>query len=72
MWELMRIGLEMQERMIEVHSKSLEMARGVMTAAEKQADIGKAAIGMGDAVNRASKAQADLFDQWMNFWNGRK
>lgn len=71
MWELMRIGLEMQERMIEVHGKSLEMARGMMNAAEKQADVASAALDMGEAVNRASKAQNDLFDQWMNFWNGR-
>jgi uncharacterized protein (DUF305 family) len=71
MWELMRIGLEMQERMIEVHGKSLEMARGMMTAVQKQADVASAALDMGEAVNRASKAQNDLFDQWMNFWNGR-
>jgi hypothetical protein len=71
MWELMRIGLEMQERMIEVHGKSLEMTRGMITAAQKQADVASAALDMGEAVNRASKAQNDLFDQWMNFWNGR-
>jgi uncharacterized protein (DUF305 family) len=71
MWELMRIGLEMQERMIEVHSKGLDMARGVLTAAEQQAAVGRAALDMGKAVNRASKAQSELFDQWINFWSGR-
>jgi uncharacterized protein (DUF305 family) len=72
MWELMRIGLEMQERMIEVHSKSLDMARGMMDAAQKQGDIAASALDMGEAVNRAGKAQADLLGQWMNFWNGRR
>jgi uncharacterized protein (DUF2147 family) len=43
----------------------------MMTAAQKQADVASAALDMGEAVNRASKAQNDLFDQWMNFWNGR-
>ncbi|MBN8831916.1 MAG: hypothetical protein J0G94_15135 [Sphingomonadales bacterium] len=71
MWELMRIGLEMQERMIEVHGKGLELARGMMDAAQAQQDVGAAALDMGEAVNRASKAQADMFDQWVNFWTGR-
>ena len=71
MWELMRIGLEMQERMIEVHGKGLEMARSMMDAAETQHDIGKAALEMGEAVNRATKAQANALDQWMSFWSGR-
>ncbi|MBT2188021.1 hypothetical protein [Sphingobium nicotianae] len=71
MWELMRIGLEMQERMIEVHSKGLDMARGMMNAAETQADVGKAALDMGEALNQAAKVQNDMFDRWINFWGGR-
>ncbi len=73
MWELMRIGLEMQERMIEVHGKNLELARDMLSAAQAQAqgEAAQSALDMGQAVNRAGKAQSDLFDQWMNFWNGR-
>ena len=71
MWEIMRIGLEMQERMIEVHSKNLDMARGMMNAAEKQAEVGRSALDMGEAVNRAAKAQSDMFDRWISFWGGR-
>jgi len=44
MWELMRIGLEMQERMIEVQSKGLDMARNMLEAADQQAFSGKAEI----------------------------
>lgn len=71
MWELMRIGLEMQERMIEVHSKGIDMAREMLDANELQSDLGLAALNMGDAMTQASKAQADVMSRWMNFWSGK-
>ncbi|MBU0557676.1 MAG: hypothetical protein KKD64_09300 [Alphaproteobacteria bacterium] len=71
MWELMRIGLEMQERMIEVHGKSLDMARDMLDAVEARADVGQAALGMGEAMNRAGEAQADMVRRWMGLWGGR-
>jgi uncharacterized protein (DUF305 family) len=71
MWELMRIGLEMQERMIEVHSKGIDMAREMLDANELQSDLGLVALNMGDAMTQASKAQADVMSRWMNFWSGK-
>ncbi|WP_264574585.1 hypothetical protein [Sphingobium sp. B11D3A] len=76
MWELMRIGLEMQERMIEVHGKSLDMAREMIDAVESHAamgpkGMGQAALDMGEAMNRAGKAQADLIGRWSSWWSGR-
>lgn len=71
MWELMHIGLEMQERMIKAQERGLDMARSMMDSAGKQAQVGQAALEMGDAVNRASKAQADLMARWLAFWSGR-
>lgn len=71
MWELMRIGLEMQERMIEVHSKGIDMAREMLDANELQSDLGLAALNMSDAMTQTSKAQADAMSRWMNFWSGK-
>lgn len=71
MWELMHIGLEMQERMIKAQERGLDMARSMMDAAGKQAQVGQAALEMGDAVTQASKAQAAMMERWLNFWSGR-
>jgi len=40
------------------------------TAAE-QAEVGRAALDMGEAVQRANKAQTDMVHRWINFWSGR-
>jgi hypothetical protein len=47
------------------------MARNMLEAADQQAKAGKAALDVGEAANRIGKAQAELFDRWINFWNGR-
>ena len=72
MWELMSIGIEMQQRMIETHAQGLKLAQDMMHAAQKQAAVGQAALDMGEAVNKAGKAQVDLLDQWMGFWGGKR
>jgi hypothetical protein len=64
MWELMAIGIEMQERMIEVHGKGLKLSRQMLDASEKQLAVGK-------ALNAAAKAQADFVDQWFDMWRWR-
>lgn len=62
MWELMNIGIEMQERMIEAHSKSLEIARDLIEeASAKQGD-------MAQVMQDAGKAHAAFIDQWLDYW----
>lgn len=72
MWELMSLGIEMQQRMIDMHARSLKLTGDMIDAARKQAAVGDAALGMGKAVNKAAKAQTDLLDQWMSFWGGKR
>ena len=64
MWELMRIGIEMQQRMIEVHAKGLNLTQQALSEAEKQADPHKAAA-------EARRAQNALVDQWYDLWRWR-
>jgi hypothetical protein len=64
MWELMAIGIEMQQRMIEVHAKGLKLTRDMLREAGRQA-------GSGAALAEAGRAQEQLVDQWLSFWRGR-
>ena len=65
MWELMAIGIEMQQRMIETHAQGLKLTQGMLGAASEQAGFGEASFDMG-------KAQAHLFDQLLGFWSGKR
>jgi uncharacterized protein (DUF305 family) len=64
MWELMNLGIEMQERMIEAHAKNLEMTRQMLSASETPLNVS-------EAMTKAGKAQMDMMNQWLDFWKGR-
>ena len=64
MWEMMRIGIEMQQRMIEAHGKGLKLTRQMLDASEKQ-------HGVANAVAEANRAQVKLIDNWFDLWSWR-
>lgn len=68
MWELMRIGIEMQQRMIEVHGKGLKLTQTMLHEAERKA---QPATDLGDMVHKANRAQAEFVEQWLDLWGWR-
>jgi hypothetical protein len=72
MREQRRIGPAMQQRMIAAQARGLDVARSMMDAAAKQADIGPAAPDIGGARSRAGKAQAGMRDRWTILWSGTR
>ena len=64
MWELMALGIEMQQRMIEVHAKGLQLTGDMLREVAEQS----ASASM---LEEAARAQGDAIGQWLDFWKGR-
>ena len=64
MYELFKIGIEMQQRMIDAHEQGIKATRDLLDAAKKQTDVAS-------ALSKAGKSQAEMLDGWMRLWSGR-
>ncbi|MDF0544494.1 hypothetical protein PX699_19250 [Sphingobium sp. H39-3-25] len=64
MWDVFTVGLDMQKRMIDIQMQGMKAAQDMVTAAQKNVEIGKASHDAGEAGITAMKS-------WMRLWGVR-